>query len=122
MGPKHKIFALSIVFPSRQHHSLIESDPYQGLHHWIRPPDPSSILYPQLGTKPCRRHSPHKTGNVTETASIRSTSTMSSLKALLPGKRSDKEEKKEKPRPEAPTPEERARSMEARATYMSMMK
>ncbi|KIW58134.1 hypothetical protein PV05_02682 [Exophiala xenobiotica] len=63
-----------------------------------------------------------KTGNVTETASIRSTSTMSSLKALLPGKRSDKEEKKEKPRPEAPTPEERARSMEARATYMSMMK
>ncbi|KAK5371253.1 hypothetical protein LTR20_006654 [Exophiala xenobiotica] len=65
-----------------------------------------------------------KTGTMAETASIRSTSTMSSLKALLPGnKRSDrKEEKKEKPRPKAPTPEERARSMEARSTYMSMMR
>jgi hypothetical protein len=65
----------------------------------------------------------NKTGTMAETASIRSTSTMSSLKALLPGKRSDKkEEKKEKPRPKAPTPEERARSFEARSTYMSMMR
>ena len=54
----------------------------------------------------------------TEAASIKSTSTMSSLKALLP-KRSNTQDK---PRPKEQIPEQKALRKEASATYMSMLR
>jgi hypothetical protein len=51
---------------------------------------------------------------MTETASIRSTSTISSLTALLHFRRSDKKGKPGiKPRPQPETPEQKATRMEA---------
>ena len=58
-----------------------------------------------------------KTSTVTDASSIRSTSTMSSLKALLPSKRSDR---KEKTRSKPETVEQKAIRREAAAVYMSM--
>ncbi|KIX05493.1 uncharacterized protein Z518_06365 [Rhinocladiella mackenziei CBS 650.93] len=58
-----------------------------------------------------------KTNAVAETSSIRSTSTMSSLKALLPTKRPNKEEK---PRLRPETIEQKALRREASAAYMAM--
>ncbi|KIW39972.1 uncharacterized protein PV06_08531 [Exophiala oligosperma] len=65
--------------------------------------------------------SSEKNNTMTDTASIQSTSTMSSLKALLPSKR-NKKEKAHSPKPKEPTQEEQALKMEARATYMSMIR
>ncbi|KIW22304.1 uncharacterized protein PV07_12205 [Cladophialophora immunda] len=53
----------------------------------------------------------------TETASIQSTSTISSLKALLHTKN-----KKDKPRIQPETMEQKTTRREAAATYMSMMR
>ncbi|KIV84140.1 hypothetical protein PV11_06113 [Exophiala sideris] len=53
-----------------------------------------------------------------DVASIKSTSTMSSLKALLP-KRSNKQDK---PQPKEQTPEQKALRKETSATYMSMLR
>ena len=52
-----------------------------------------------------------------DASSIRSTSTMSSLKALLPSKKSNN---KEKPRSTPETLEQKATRREATAVYMSM--
>ncbi|EXJ77102.1 hypothetical protein A1O3_10260 [Capronia epimyces CBS 606.96] len=60
---------------------------------------------------------------MTDAASIRSTSTMSSLKALLPSTSKNSKsnsEKKEKSRPKAETVEQRAVKWEARGVYMSL--
>lgn len=56
---------------------------------------------------------------MTDVASTRSTSTMSSLKALLPKQKSGKKEKTGLNRP---TIEEKALRSEVTATYMSMMR
>ncbi|KAL6247765.1 hypothetical protein RBB50_005113 [Rhinocladiella similis] len=70
---------------------------------------------------PSHNSSSEKNNTMTDAASIRSTSTMSSLKALLPRKQ-DKKEKARSPKPKAPTQEEQTLKMEARATYMSMIR
>ncbi|EXJ83248.1 hypothetical protein A1O1_06867 [Capronia coronata CBS 617.96] len=60
-----------------------------------------------------------KAQTVTDAASVRSTSTMSSLRALLPSRKTDSD-KKQKRQSKAETTEGRAVRMQARADYMAM--
>lgn len=68
------------------------------------------------------KHTSSSTASMADNASMRSTSTMSSLKALLPSHNKDKEAKDKKKKASLPreTVEAQATRREAAATYMAM--